>query len=594
MKLKKNINLDKLRGGFYTPETITKFILAWAFNGNKFCDILEPSCGDGAFLKSLKKGKYSFNSVTAIEYYKEEAQKAQKVTLQNTKVIISDFHKYCNTTSQKFDIVIGNPPYIRYQYFDKEQQQEALKIFKNRKIDILLTDIKMPFMDGIKLMKEIHKEGWSPVCIIYSAYGEFEYAQNAIVLGVIQYLLKPVRLNEFKSLFEKVLVICRTKKEQEEQNQAFKMQLETVENIQLGREILRVLDTKDETISELLENVFIGGKVPVILSSYSYLFTKYWKNYRKEIKQIVSDEAIIINRDDTQTLILVSAEVMATQSKAKKVCEDIIKMSKNKYSSELFIVAGNVCNDIKELRNQYNQMKDQLDYQFFVSGSTYFLSDQTGFVRRESDMLSIYFKKILTCAKLHDFEEMKQEYEKAFSYVENNVGFSSIYVKYNFSEVIKETCELLGHGKRIMQVMEDIYGANSIDQVRNAVHSLIDKIAVLEIQDKDENRIVQLTRQYIQENYREITLSVSVIADELNISAAYLSTLFKKETGQTLIKYISWYRIEKAKELLKTTTMKVGDIAEKVGYVNASYFISLFRNNVGCSPAKYRENEYEE
>lgn len=80
-----------------------------------------------------------------------------------------------------------------------------------------------------------------------------------------------------------------------------------------------------------------------------------------------------------------------------------------------------------------------------------------------------------------------------------------------------------------MQVMEDIYGANSIDQVRNAVHSLIDKIAVLEIQDKDENRIVQLTRQYIQENYREITLSVSVIADELNISAAYLSTLFKKK-----------------------------------------------------------------
>mgnify|MGYP001370301074 FL=1 len=235
------------------------------------------------------------------------------------------------------------------EIFQAENGIEALKIFKNRKIDILLTDIKMPFMDGIKLMKEIHKEGWSPVCIIYSAYGEFEYAQNAIVLGVIQYLLKPVRLNEFKSLFEKVLVICRTKKEQEEQNQAFKMQLETVENIQLGREILRVLDTKDETISELLENVFIGGKVPVILSSYSYLFTKYWKNYRKEIKQIVSDEAIIINRDDTQTLILVSAEVMATQSKAKKVCEDIIKMSKNKYSSELFIVAGNVCNDIENL-----------------------------------------------------------------------------------------------------------------------------------------------------------------------------------------------------------------------------------------------------
>ena len=481
-----------------------------------------------------------------------------------------------------------------FQVFQAENGIEALKVFKNRKIDILLTDIKMPFMDGMKLIKEVHKEGWDPVCIIYSAYGEFEYAQNAIALGVIQYLLKPIRLNEFKSLFEKVLNICQTRKEQETQNRAFKMQLETVEHIQLGREILRVLDAKDEKVSELLKNVLDGGKAPVILSSYSYLFTKYWENYKEEIKQIVSNAAIIINRNDTQTLILVPADIMSTTAKAKKVCEDIIKMSKDRYRSELFIVVGKARNDIKQLRDQCNQMKEQLDYQFFVSESTYFLSDQTGFMRRESDMLSIYFKKILTCAKLKDFQEMKQEYEKAFSYVENNVGFSSIYVKYNFSEVIKESCELLGHGKRIMQVMEDIYGAYSIDQVRKAVYSLIDKISVLDIQDKDENRLVQLTKQYIQENYWEITLSVSMIADELNISAAYLSTLFKKETGQTLIKYISWYRIEKAKELLKTTTMKVGDIAEKVGYVNASYFISLFRNNVGCSPAKYRENEYEE
>ena len=134
MKLKKNIDFDKLRGGFYTPATIADFILTWAFNGNKNCDILEPSCGDGAFLKSIKRGKYHFNSVTAVEYYKEEADKAQKVNLDNTEVVVSDFHKYCNTTTKSFDIIVGNPPYIRYQYFDKEQQNEAIKIFNKNNI----------------------------------------------------------------------------------------------------------------------------------------------------------------------------------------------------------------------------------------------------------------------------------------------------------------------------------------------------------------------------------------------------------------------------------------------------------------------------
>ena len=134
MKLRKNIDFDKLRGGFYTPATIADFMLTWAFNGNKSCDILEPSCGDGAFLKSIKEGKYHFSSVTAIEYYKKEADKAKNINLNNTNVIVSDFHKYCNTTTKSFDIIVGNPPYIRYQYFDKEQQQEAVKIFDKNHI----------------------------------------------------------------------------------------------------------------------------------------------------------------------------------------------------------------------------------------------------------------------------------------------------------------------------------------------------------------------------------------------------------------------------------------------------------------------------
>ncbi|MEY8325286.1 helix-turn-helix transcriptional regulator [Lachnospiraceae bacterium 54-11] len=98
-----------------------------------------------------------------------------------------------------------------------------------------------------------------------------------------------------------------------------------------------------------------------------------------------------------------------------------------------------------------------------------------------------------------------------------------------------------------------------------------------------------LARSFIHDNYQEYTLGVSMVADELHITAAYLSTLFKVETGCNIVKYISNYRIEKAKELLETTNIRVGDVAEKVGYLNTSYFIALFRNNTGYSPAKYRE-----
>lgn len=134
MQLIKNATKQKLRGGFYSPKTISDFILRWAFNGNKHCDILEPSAGDGVFIESLVDGKYEYNSVTAIEIETKEANKIKKSPAKNLNVFEQDFHKYCNNTKDAYDIIVGNPPYIRYQYFDKDQQKEAEKIFNKNKI----------------------------------------------------------------------------------------------------------------------------------------------------------------------------------------------------------------------------------------------------------------------------------------------------------------------------------------------------------------------------------------------------------------------------------------------------------------------------
>ena len=129
MKLIADATSEKLRGGFYTPEPIAEFILRWGINGSNDFDILEPSCGDGIFLKQLQKHKLRYKSVTAIELDEVEAEKAQQVILKNLQVINADFHTYCNNTLQRYDLIVGNPPYIRYQFFDRLQQVEAEDIF---------------------------------------------------------------------------------------------------------------------------------------------------------------------------------------------------------------------------------------------------------------------------------------------------------------------------------------------------------------------------------------------------------------------------------------------------------------------------------
>jgi adenine-specific DNA-methyltransferase len=153
MQLIENASQEKLRGGFYTPEPIASFILKWAFNGNKEYDILEPSCGDGVFLKSIKTGKYSYNSVIGVEFDEVEAKKSKDIKLPKATIVHADFHDFCINTDKRFDLVIGNPPYIRYQFFNKEQQEYASKIFSKAKLKYSkLTNAWVSFVVGSSLL----------------------------------------------------------------------------------------------------------------------------------------------------------------------------------------------------------------------------------------------------------------------------------------------------------------------------------------------------------------------------------------------------------------------------------------------------------
>lgn len=153
MKLITEATAEKLRGGFYTPAPIAEFILRWGINGSSDCDILEPSCGDGMFLEQIKHHKLKYKSITAIELDEAEAEKSNSIGLKNAQIINTDFHTYCNHSIKKFDLVVGNPPYIRFQFFDRQQQTEAATIFQKANLTYSkLTNAWVSFVIGSSLM----------------------------------------------------------------------------------------------------------------------------------------------------------------------------------------------------------------------------------------------------------------------------------------------------------------------------------------------------------------------------------------------------------------------------------------------------------
>lgn len=162
MELIKNASKEKLRGGFYTPNSIASFILKWGFNGNSKMDILEPSCGDGIFIEEIRDSKYKYNSIIGIELDKKEAEKSEKLGVKNTNIINSDFHDYCINTKDRFDLIVGNPPYIRYQYFKKNQQKAASKVFEKAGLHYSkLTNAWVSFVVGSSLLlKDLGKIGF--------------------------------------------------------------------------------------------------------------------------------------------------------------------------------------------------------------------------------------------------------------------------------------------------------------------------------------------------------------------------------------------------------------------------------------------------
>ena len=462
-----------------------------------------------------------------------------------------------------------------------------------RFFDALLTEQGIrpeeALMNGIELLEQV--SGLHPEMkkLIFSGYGEFEYAQQAMRYGVEEYILKPVDPEEFRKAMDKLFDALDREREAEERKAAEgnffrKYVLNAVIN---GTDMeglkLRTagfsLDFLDEyrrmMLLETGGNFFGSGD------------GEFLEALEREAQGARFD---CLNLNPQECVLFFLDEAADWKELAGRLNAVLTQQCGPEQKSYISVSSG--LKDRSQIADRYQELELLMENRFYdLEGRVYMAKNEAESaedVRLDDDTL---MKQIRQDIRAKDILSLKEHCKRLFLNYGKNAGFSQIYVKFVFASLLKLLYEAIPEKteRELDEEMDRLYRAEDMDQVREITEK---NVALLEAKLKKDagsvHREVETVKRYIFSHYGE-ELSIEQLAEKVYLAPSYLSTLFKKETGQNLSKFIKACRMEKAREMLENTHEKIGGISEKVGYPNVSYFCQSFREYYGVSPQKYRD-----
>lgn len=468
----------------------------------------------------------------------------------------------------------------------------ASQILLEQDIDLLLTDIKMPFMSGIDLVKEARKKKPDLPIAIFSGFGEFTYAQEAIKYGVTDYILKPVKPQEFHRTIAKMMEVCRKKELQEEENQSHKcfkckyllQKYLLTGNTEYKSALLKESEDSDEKYS--LKNI----QNMMLLDTEENFFEEHSTALVSLLKKKMGRKIDTLDWDTNQILLFFYPSATDNYERIAGVIHDLIL---EEYGVRCYIAVSRKIRSIDEYLEAYQELESQMENKFYCSGQWIFLNEASGESDAQGEIIIDYYKKLKENIRLKDVSHLWGNYQKLKEKIFSCASESQIYVKFIFSELVKDLYEeMQGVGSpQMKEAVETIYLAPNVRTIYMAAEKCIREFEAHSIQAESGARSdVDQVKQYIMYHVKE-DLSIDKLAAMVYLSQGYLSYIFKKETGMNLSRYIKQCRMEKAKALLKETNMKIVQICEEVGFSNVSYFCQSFREYCGISPDRYRKGE---
>jgi len=472
--------------------------------------------------------------------------------------------------------------------------KEALSILETQAIDILFTDVKMPFIDGIELATKAKELYPNLHIIFFSGHDDFYYAKQAISLRAVDYILKPVKPLEFKDTISTVIKNIENQEKQQEQREANTEFLKTHILYQLiNKTPIDMLKNEYSTI----DFDFLNQYTHLMLMQFEEpFFDRLSKNedplfFYDQIKNVIQDYPCdFINLNPFQILLLFSN---GDRNLAfKKIAAKIQELVYSEYQINCYISISNESLSPNKLSEIYDKLEQYLEDRFFYSDTYIYPIDSSSeeneeYPEQDEDVLQI----IQSAIQLVDIVTLKQNMKLLFHKYQAKQELSHIYVRYFFSRLLQTLCQELPYYNKEMinKKMESIFSCQHFSEIETILVTVQEQV-IKELKEKQQspNHVIHLVKQYINEHYGE-ELSLHLLAEQVYLSPSYLSEIFIKETGSGINKYIKNLRMENAKDLLNNTNMKITDICNMVGYHNLSYFVRSFREHFGTSPEKYRQ-----
>ena len=497
---------------------------------------------------------------------------------------------------------------------EAEDGELALAIIEEACPQIIITDIRMPFVNGLELLKRIKSKDPTVQVVIVSSYDEFQYAQEAIKYGASAYLLKPIVAEEL----QEVLINLSMPIDNSDAKISFQ-----AKNASMVQEIYWRLISDSIGVQEARAQ--IDAIDPNISNSYfkvvMYLLDgcNHWQQTSNEIL----DKAIKHLRETVPSeygggtegsfTFETSRGVSAVQCfwgknphKLDALVETTIAQIRNileEYS--LSIVVGESCLGLEGLIESRKQAMILLSYRFLLGKNKNIfyreiaqLQTQPG----ENDGLSakLDVKKLLDSLSFSSKDELLQGISDIEYQITQQGSSSRFFAMLIMSGIISKALTIVKESgierelvdKQILQLKQVLFldtVQESFEGLRGAISDLMDIIIA---QRRSKYSVtIQKAKKYIEKNYMKNNLSLQDVAQHLFLSVAYFSILFKRETNSTFLSYLTKIRMEKARELLMTNAYTIYNISEAVGYDNPTYFSTLFKKYYGLSPRDYK-NRY--
>lgn len=502
----------------------------------------------------------------------------------------------------------------------------AFPLIKKERPDIVITDIRMPFMDGLELSQLIKKEMPHIKIMILSGHEEFEYAKSAIQIGVEEYLLKPINREELMKAVRRVADKIEKEREQTVRPEDKGDAAERLEHTR--REFFGKLIGGESTMSELLEKGRELG-MELTASCYQIMLLKIWRGqesaYSGRVIEIMdklqdymaakADHMICFDRAPEGKIILFLAEDEdELQEQVQKLTRFFETLITEYEGIDYFGSIGCMVSRLRELSHAYETACHAFAYRFLLEGNMMIGFDEvakqsmsgSGHSSEDGCRIGHINFANLDKSRIEDFLRGGDQGEirifveeyicSAGEAGENSLIFRQ-YILMDMYIAASHFLEQLGTGDDCA-IREPFESPQQMEQVlcqlestKNYIVDLFQKVMSIRDQCAKEydSDIVEMAKKYIKGNYSNGELSLNLVASEVNVSPNHLSAMFSQKTGNTFVRYLTDVRINKAKELLKCTNMRSNEISEKIGYKDPHYFSHLFKKHQGCTPMQYRE-----